>query len=211
MTHRSEFLNFFLRKTKGTNYLEIGVDSADRCYNHVHCENKIGVDPNWNISHNESVINETSDEFFANTHTSLDLDVVFIDGLHHWEQVVKDVYNVVNHIEDYGIVMLHDCLPLSEAMQEREQCEGAWTGDTWKAVEYLNRYASGFANRFTITSDWGCHVLVIDKSNFTPNIPIPNEEQLAEINALNYAWYLDNIQAMSIFISPEQLEKHFNV
>lgn len=211
MTHRAEFINFFLRKTKGTNYLEIGVDDARRCYKHINCENKIGVDPKWDATHDESVINETSDQFFANTFSNLDLDVAFIDGLHHWEQVVKDVKNTIDHINGFGVVMLHDCLPVSEQMQERIQCEGAWTGDTWKAVEFLNRYATGLDNRFTIPEDWGCHVIVVDKNNYFVNVPIPNEAQLAEINALDYKWYLNNVQSMSIFITPNELEQHFTL
>ena len=38
-------------------------------------------------------------------------DCVFIDGLHTYNQVKKDIHNSLKYLNINGIIMLHDCLP----------------------------------------------------------------------------------------------------
>ena len=46
----------------------------------------------------------TSDEFFKNNKDQFDL--IFIDGLHHYNQVKKDIINSVEVLKDGGIILM---------------------------------------------------------------------------------------------------------
>ena len=92
-----------------------------------HIENKVGVDP---VS--GGTIKATSDEFFKNNKKNF--DIIFIDGLHHYHQVKKDIINSINAINDSGIIFLHDCLPRNVYAQAIPRCQYDWNGDVWKAI-----------------------------------------------------------------------------
>ena len=51
----------------------------------------------------------TSDEFFENN--EIYFDCIFIDALHIYEQVRKDILNSVKFLNTHGIIIIHDCLP----------------------------------------------------------------------------------------------------
>ncbi len=99
----------------------------------------------------------TSDEFFAQNRETFDL--VFVDGLHLREQVVRDVDNAVRCLNLGGCIVLHDCLPTTEEQQVREPVRpgASWTGDVWKAVVDLRQRAD--YDLAVLASDWGLGVL----------------------------------------------------
>ncbi len=81
----------------------------------------------------------TSDEFFANPPEILiekGIDLAFIDGLHTYEQSLRDVENCLKYLNPDGIIVMHDCLPSSEAealpslekAMKHPEFKGAWTG-----------------------------------------------------------------------------------
>ena len=74
----------------------------------------------------------TSDEFFK-TNTKK-FDFVFIDGLHIYEQVRKDIINSVKFLNSNGIIILHDCLPTKIWNQIVPRIYTGWNGDVWKAI-----------------------------------------------------------------------------
>ena len=59
----------------------------------------MGIDPVEGGTHKM-----TSDEFFYNNNDKF--DIIFIDGLHQYEQVIKDVKNSLNCLTKNGII---DC------------------------------------------------------------------------------------------------------
>ena len=50
----------------------------------------------------------TSDEYFSKFKDKF--DIIFIDGLHHYEQVKKDIFNSLEILNSNGIILMHDCL-----------------------------------------------------------------------------------------------------
>ncbi len=108
-------------------YLEIGCD-RNEVFHSVPASRKVGVDPNRG-----GTVRTTSDEFFAGNRDKF--DVVFIDGLHTYEQVHKDVANAMRALDKGGWVVLHDLLPHDwiEAHVPRITA-GSWTGDVWKVA-----------------------------------------------------------------------------
>ena len=74
----------------------------------------------------------TSDEYFKKFKDKFDL--IFIDGLHHYNQVKKDINNSINFLSENGVILLHDCLPNNVYDQAIPRCTFKWNGDVWKAI-----------------------------------------------------------------------------
>src|SRR5262245_53675449 len=101
--NRIAVVNLLLSKKTDPSYLEIGCES-NAMFNSVPALHKVGVDPA-----SGGTERKTSDEFFeANTDL---FDVVFIDGLHTYEQARRDVINSIKCLKEDGWVALHDMLP----------------------------------------------------------------------------------------------------
>ena len=95
-------------------------------------KNKIGLDPVRGGTHRM-----TSDDFFKNN--TKKFDVVFIDGLHHYEQCHKDCLNSLKALKKNGIILFHDFLPRNSYEEHVPRKQGTWSGDVWKvAVELMN-------------------------------------------------------------------------
>ena len=115
-----------LDKKKDCKYLEIGCDD-NFVFNSIMLpdENKIGVDPRQGGNHRM-----TSDEFFSQNKKNF--DIIFIDGLHHYEQCQKDVINSLKFLNLNGYIFIHDLLPLNWKMELVPRIQGHWNGDVWK-------------------------------------------------------------------------------
>lgn len=137
---RFDIINHFARTRRLRRYLEIGTRSG-HCLARIICGDKTGVDPapqamrkHWNIQP------VTSDEFFK--HNKRRFDLIFIDGLHQADQVVRDIYNSLNVLDAPGAILMHDCNPQSDLAQRRDEgvnVPGPWNGDTWKAIAFVRQ------------------------------------------------------------------------
>ena len=158
--NKYEIMNKIIKKYDYVNYLEIGVRHPDGNFNLIDIEHKDGVDPVPMGDNGEVNYPITSDEFFEfiKNH-DIKYDLIFIDGLHLYEQVLKDISNSLNHLTDNGTIVLHDCNPITEARQVDEyDGYSAWNGTTWKAwVEY--RCKRDDLDMFVIDADEGCGVI----------------------------------------------------
>ena len=83
--YRWDMIKFLQSKKQFKNYLEIGCDQ-DQLFSKINIENKIGVDP---VSGGNT--RKSSDDFFSTN--KINFDLVFIDGLHEYDQVKKDILN----------------------------------------------------------------------------------------------------------------------
>jgi hypothetical protein len=151
---RTEIINHLIRKVKGTSYLEIGVREPQGNYNHILCENKIAVDP---VPLGEGILPLTSDEFFKQN--LITYDVIFIDGLHEEEQVMKDIVNSLKVLNEGGYIICHDMSPTTELMQRVPiETNEAWTGDCWKAWVKL-RSSRKDLSMFVVDTDFGVGII----------------------------------------------------
>lgn len=126
---RTQIINQLIVKIGAKCYLEIGVREPQGNYNFIECKNKVAIDP---VPLSPEILPLTSDQFFErNTST---FDIIFIDGLHEEEQVMRDILNSLKVLNKGGYIICHDMNPTTEAMQLVPiQTDGAWTGDCWKA------------------------------------------------------------------------------
>jgi hypothetical protein len=142
-----QVLNWIQRILEPANYLEIGVYKGHSLAQLRPGTPSIGIDPDPGIEVEldpEIRIYELeSDEFFAR----YDLDellggpvaLAFIDGLHLFEQVLRDFSNVERHSSTDTVVLLHDCLPLDQVTASRDPTTAFYSGDVWKAALVLRR------------------------------------------------------------------------
>lgn len=108
-------------------YLEIGCDT-DSVFAHLFVDHRVGVDPRRGGN-----MRMTSDEYFEQHQDKF--DIIFIDGLHYYDQVKKDIKHSLERLEPGGIIIIHDCLPtspLEAVIPMPEPLVSAWTGDVWR-------------------------------------------------------------------------------
>ena len=130
--NRVALVNLLVAKFQNCAYLEIGCN-LNILFDSVPCIDKMGVDPV--VGGN---VRQTSDEFFQEN--SKQFDVIFIDGLHTYEQTHKDVVNAIKCLKPGGWIALDDLLPRTWIEHHVPSISpGAWTGDIWKvAIELAN-------------------------------------------------------------------------
>jgi SAM-dependent methyltransferase len=147
--NRIAFINKAVQNFKECKYLEIGCEN-NLCFHSVAAKDKIGIDP---VSGGNMKI--TSDDFFKNN--TIIFDVIFIDGLHTYEQVRKDVVNSLRFLKNGGFIFLHDMIPRSFLEEHVSRLQNIWTGNVWKVgIELAKTNNIDF---YVINADHGVGVL----------------------------------------------------
>jgi hypothetical protein len=152
---RTEIINSLIQKYNYKSYLEIGVNTPSQPgYNWIGVKipTKHGVDPNV-----ETTFQMTSDEFFEK-HVAQKYDIIFVDGLHIFEQAYKDIINSLKYLNDNGTIVVHDCNPIEEITQRRVRASDAWHGDVWKSILKLRTEEKNL-EVFTVDTDEGCGII----------------------------------------------------
>jgi predicted O-methyltransferase YrrM len=127
-------------------YLEIGVRTGKSlCL--AQCQ-AIGIDPDPDIkvqlSRNHRIMKMTSDSFFDSEAegclSEASPDLIFIDGMHLFEFVLRDFINSEKFSNRNTVLIIDDVLPNHQIQALRYRQSSAWTGDVWKIVECLSEY-----------------------------------------------------------------------
>jgi tetratricopeptide (TPR) repeat protein len=130
-------------------YVEIGVQRGESFKLANSSTISIGIDPQpqltYQIPDSSKVFSLTSDEFFQNYNLLKELkghriDFAFVDGLHLFEQALKDFINIEKYSKKNTVVCFHDTLPLDEITSRRKRVTRFWSGDVWKIVPILKQY-----------------------------------------------------------------------
>lgn len=151
---RTDIINRLIENRGYKTYLEIGVETPANNFDRIVAEEKYGVDP---APKDPVAFQMTSDEFFANHAGDLLFDIVFVDGLHHADQVLRDVENALSVLKPGGAIVMHDVLPHHEDMQVCPYHGGMWTGDVWKAWVVLRGRED--LDMMVVDTDYGCGVI----------------------------------------------------
>ena len=141
----------------------------------------------------------TSDLFFEVNNQNF--DIVFIDGLHEYQQVKKDILNSINCLNPNGIVLVHDCFPMSYYDQAIPRAQRKWNGDVWKAITELRTFDN--LNICVGTFDNG--IGLIQKKN--------NQNKLllkTKIKDLKYTDYYNNYNQYLNLLSVEEFFEFIN-
>lgn len=161
MNNRIDVINYLILTYGLTSYLEIGVQHPANCFDKIKAKNKFGVDPDPKElpAHpfSLSIYRGTSDEYF-NCPCGRDhrYDIVFIDGLHHAEQVKKDFENALARLNPGGFIVLHDANPTNKTWTLRPRVSRVWTGDVYKFICSL--HDADDIEYYTLDFDYGVTV-----------------------------------------------------
>ena len=189
---RWDLIDYLISKYGYRDYLEIGCDK-DQLFSKVNLQNKTGVDP-----YSGGNIRQTSDDFFLTNNKTFDL--VFIDGLHTYDQVKRDILNSVKFLNDDGIILVHDCLPDTMAKQAVPRYKMQWNGDVWKAIVDLRQDPD--LDVYTCEMDQG--IGVIKKNKNTSILKLSTE-----INKLKFKDYYNNYKEFMRVISIREFKEKF--
>ncbi|WP_299323401.1 methyltransferase domain-containing protein [Parasphingopyxis sp.] len=147
-------------------YLEIGVREG-KSLALADCE-AVGVDPDPDVtatlSEKAEIVRQTSDDFFGwKEHPILEAqpDLVFIDGMHLFENVLRDFMHVEEIAGPHTLVVIDDVLPNLAEQATRERNTGAWAGDVWKIYDCLKRFRPDL--QLTLVNSWPTGLLVVGR------------------------------------------------
>jgi SAM-dependent methyltransferase len=156
--HYLDFLQALSASISPASYLEIGTATGASLARFA-CD-AICIDPALHLNGNSIrqrtralFFQMTSDDFFAQ-YDLLEmfpngLNVAFLDGMHHFEYLLRDFINTERCCRQHSLILLHDCLPVNMRMAERElridpdEAEETrlwWTGDVWRLLPALKKY-----------------------------------------------------------------------
>lgn len=130
-------------------YLEIGVDAGRTLSLARPPTRALGIDPSPVAPRAFAAPTRTfameSDAFFSSPRADAALagapvSLAFVDGLHLFEQALRDFRHLEKRAARDSVVLFHDCLPLDRATSARERRTAFWTGDVWKIVPILARH-----------------------------------------------------------------------
>jgi hypothetical protein len=174
--NRTAIINLLIKEFGYHSYLEIGVQNPANNFDRIMCDNKIGVDP---CPLRDDIIKLTSDDYFTGLQPNVKFDIIFIDGLHHSVQVLRDVKNSLVHLNTGGTIVCHDMLPENEDMQKvpmPDSQKHAWTGDCWKAWAYL-RMVEPNLDMLVLNADFGVGIIQVGTQEiFEPFVKMENLE-----------------------------------
>ena len=140
------FLKRFAQLARPGSYLEIGTRDGSSLA--VFDCDAICVDPNMRPK--PAALNRprtfcfqmTSDRFFHETDVRSifphGVDVVFLDGMHRYEFLLRDFINAERCCHPRSTIVVHDCFPAEPGLTGRVPTGSAWAGDVWKLVPILN-------------------------------------------------------------------------
>ena len=126
--NRLAVVNLLMSGRPGGDYLEIGC-AGNQLFDAVIARHKTGIDPVRGGTHRM-----TSDAWFA-ANPQARFDVIFIDGLHTYDQVRRDLVHALGATRQGGWIALHDMLTRDWVDEHVPQISTAgWTGDGWKCA-----------------------------------------------------------------------------
>ena len=199
---RTEIIQRLINKINAKSYLEIGMGPGIN-FNSIVCDHKISVDPNPCVPVSFKM---TSDDFFKQNTEKF--DVIFIDGLHQYDQVKKDINNSLKVLNKNGVILLHDCMPSSFMRQAPKRSSNIWNGDVWKNI--VECRSLNEIDTYTIYADHGIGLILKRKNrNKLEGLKMGGGGKSENFKKLKFKDYYKNYNYYLNIIYYEDLNKLF--
>jgi hypothetical protein len=193
-------LNKLARALNARRYCEIGVFEG-ATLRAVEIEHRVGVDPEFRLpveqlaSPRVELQSLTSDAYFATLEPHVTFDVYYIDGLHTFEQTLRDFCNALLHSHRRTVWLIDDTMPddvystlptMERAYRFRDAASNtgnrAWHGDVFKLAFFIHDFCPSLDYR-TLFGSGNPQTLVwrgLDGGR------VPRFNNLEAISRLNY-------------------------
>lgn len=144
-----EWLQRFHQWLQPATYLEIGVQTGQTLRLAQSPTVAVGIDPypilKFPLAETTQMFSLESDRFFAQHNLAEvmghdKLDLAFIDGLHVFDQVLRDFMNVERFSQPGTVVVLHDVRPLDNISSDPKSGATFNSGDAWKVMAALRKF-----------------------------------------------------------------------
>jgi hypothetical protein len=153
-----DFLRQIHQVRKPSSYLEIGVETGATLA-FAQCR-AVAIDPRFQFQgdpigqRTETYLFQLeSDDFFSQHDLKKFLpegvDFAFLDGMHHFEYLLRDFINTEKYSHKDTVVTLHDCYPVNTEIANRDMnydrrvdvaTQIWWAGDVWKLLPILREF-----------------------------------------------------------------------
>ena len=184
-------------------YLEVGV-CAGATFDKVEATRKVAVDPEFRFDHEQAERDHpgteyhqvTSDDYFGRIIAEDEtFDVIFLDGLHTFEQTLRDLNNALLHLQPRGVILVDDVSPPTylASVPDREDffrvrdwlgvTDKAWMGDVFRLVHFIETFHQGLSFR-TISDNHGQAVVWRERR------PSVRERTVADIATLSFEQFV---------------------
>lgn len=160
---RAQVIQRLLPRQPDSAYLEIGVQHG-YTFDAVHAGLKVAVDPSFAFdvgaatqqprNSNCRYYEVPSNEYFQSIRAESDLfDVIFIDGLHTFDQTLRDLLSAACCLRGGGVIVVDDVMPVSYASsisdlqhftrfrEATSLTDGSWMGDVYKIPFFVKNFA----------------------------------------------------------------------
>jgi len=85
-------------------------------------------------------------------------DIILVDSYHGYAQSRRDLEAAFTLLTPGGVLVVHDCLPTSEAIAQPEFRDGEWCGVTYKAfIDFVVAHSE--LRYVTVDTDFGCGIV----------------------------------------------------
>lgn len=189
---KETYINEFLDRRPNSLYAEIGVRTGESL-RRIHSCRKVGIDPirtpeMQTLLPGELFFEKTSDAFFAEDAAAVfagtRIDAALVDGLHEFEQALRDILGLERYMSPDGVIFVDDCNPSSKERASETSTGGVWNGDVWKIAPFLLQERADLGY-FTIDADHGLGVVY----GFRPVPPqLPGREVVSRYKELDYSY-----------------------
>lgn len=141
-------------------YLEVGVLEG-QTFDQVPATRKVAVDPMFRFDPVEAARTRPgceyhpvpSDEYFDRiVGADEQFDVIYLDGLHTFEQILRDLLNSLPHLQPRGVIVVDDTRPPTHlsAIPDRQDfltikkrtasTDSRWMGDVFRVVYFVETF-----------------------------------------------------------------------
>jgi SAM-dependent methyltransferase len=164
---RADVLNALAAVHRRPAYLEVGVYTGDT-FLQVRAASRTAVDPHLRFDTAavargrpaDRFHEMESDAFFGSPAAGRGrFDVIFLDGLHTFEQTLRDFMNAVSVLAPGGVIVIDDVLPSAphaalpdwaDSVRAREaagSADDSWMGDVYRLVYFIGAFCPSWTLR----------------------------------------------------------------
>jgi len=192
-------------------YVEIGVESGRTLVIAQPPTSAVGIDPEPDLKYplpeTTQVFSLGSDQFFEQHHLPdvighATIDFAFIDGLHVFDQALRDFMNVEKYSHPNTVVVIHDCLPVDAVSSNPNRTTNFWSGDPWKVMAALRKFRPDLTCFTVPTSPTGLGV-VTNLNSGNRVLHESYDEIIARYQDKDYDWLVDEglDETLGVFVN----------